>query len=668
MSARAGGVLRAASTAPAAAVLAYLAGCWPLLALGGYRPWSAALVGLPLALAAGVLVARASVRRAVELDPRAVAGVLLGALVFAALATAYASENVVLRRDPGSYALLSSWVADHGSREVPVGWEAFGGRDPALTAPSPAYYAGGDELVPQFLSGAPMAFAAGRWVAGLDGLLVVPGLLGALGVLAFGGLVARLLGGWAAVLGTWTLTLTYPVLHASRSTYSEPLALLLLAGGLALLVDAGWSGRDSRRLALAAGLVLGGATLVRVEALREVALVLPVAAVLVAQRRREGWWLGLGLGLGVALGAADGLTHAGPYLEEIRDSIVPLAAGTALVAVAGFAVAAGWAWRGVRLPASWVTRLGPLAAGGVLLVALALAVRPALSLGRQPADSLGARAVRGMQAGQDLALDGTRTYAEQTPQWVAWWLGWPTVLLAVAGCALLAWRALAVSDSWLPGRRLPAAAPVVFVLFSSAVLVLLRPGITPDHPWADRRLVPAVLPLVVLGAVAAVRALGSWRSGSLLRTRLLVAAGVLAVLVPTVTAVASLVGHATEQGEPAAVEAVCDRLEPGDVALLLDGRARREWSQPLRGLCDVPAVGVLDRTALPRLVERARAAGSRPVLVAASYPDRIAAAGVAAEKVVELRTTEDQRLLARRPSRTERLSVDLWIGFPGSDR
>ncbi|RKS71456.1 hypothetical protein CLV35_3254 [Motilibacter peucedani] len=651
---RAGRLLAVASTAPAAALMAFVGSCWPLLALDVFRPWSAALVGGPCAVVAAVVVGRASSRRAVPAHVLAVTLVLVVSAAFGVLAAVWSSDNVVLRRDPGSYALTSRWIADHGSRSVPVDWDRFGGRDPALSAPSPAYYGGGDELVPQFLSGAPMTFAVGDWVAGMRGLLVVPAVLGALGILAMGGLAVRLLGGAPAVLAAGALAAAYPVLHAARSTYSEPLAMLALLGGLALLVDAVGGARSaaSARTAAVAGLVLGLATVVRLEALREVALVVPVAAVLAAQRRREGAALGLGLLVGTAVGVADGTLLAAPYLEEVRDSLVPLAALTALLAVLGV-VGARYAVRrgGLALtpPAAAVVRWGSTAL--VLLVALGLAVRPAVSRGAQDPDGPGGRTVRAMQAAEHLALDGSRTYAEQTPHWVAWWMGWPALALAVLGIAWVVWR-----------QRLRETA-VVTVLGASAVLVLLRPGITPDHPWADRRLVPAVLPVVALGAAAGTQALARLAGrlgGRVARAgvALVVAA---AVLVPGVEATRPLWRADTEQGELGAVEQVCAQLRPTDVALLLDLRARREWSQPLRGICGVPAVGVLDRSALPRLVARARAAGSTPVLVAAGYPGRISAAGLTPVHAVHLLTSEDARLLATRPKALVRLPIDLWL-------
>jgi hypothetical protein len=218
---------------------------------------------------------------------------------------------------------------------------------------------------------------------------------------------------------------------------------------------------------------------------------------------------------------------------------------------------------------------------------------------------------------------------------------------------------------------------VLLVLLGSAVLVMLRPSITPDHPWADRRLVPAALPVVVLAAVAGTLALvrlarSAWppdrSSGPRERRIPHAVAGVcgVALLLPTVLATAPLLPFGTEAGELGAVRAVCRQLRPTDVAFLLDLRARREWSQPLRASCGVPAVGVLDRTALPRLMARARAAGRTPVLVAGTYPQRIRAAGLVPTHAVHLVTQEDRRLLHRLPHNRHTLVVDLWLSTSGS--
>src|SRR5262249_59997675 len=103
-------------------------------------------------------------------------------------------------------------------------------------------------------------------------------------------------------------------------------------------------------------------------------------------------------------------------------------------------------------------------------------------------------------------VGGGRTYAEPAMQWVSWYTGPVTLAAAWVVLAVLAARAV----RWWTGD---VAIPVpnwlgpAAVGLASTVLTLYRPGITPDHPWADRRLVPVVLPTMVLAATAGVVAL-----------------------------------------------------------------------------------------------------------------------------------------------------------------
>ena len=112
----------------------------------------------------------------------------------------------------------------------------------------------------------------------------------------------------------------------------------------------------------------------------------------------------------------------------------------------------------------------------------------------EPADP-GSKVVAGLQRRQGLPVDGGRTYAEHSVQWVAWYTG-PIALI-------VAWVVLAA----LAGHR------ASLVAGRRAGAVLARPDVrrprldgahpvpARDHartiPWADRRLVPVVLPTVM---------------------------------------------------------------------------------------------------------------------------------------------------------------------------
>ena len=225
-----------------------------------------------------------------------------------------------------------------------------------------------------------------------------------------------------------------------------------------------------------------------------------------------------------------------------------------------------------------------------------LASRPLWQTVRQSAADPGARVVAGLQLRQGLPVDGGRTYAEQSLVWMSWWLGPAALVLALVAAAALTRRALA---AWTEGRELPVWTGAFVVALGSTLLTWYRPGITPDHPWADRRLVIA-LPTVILLVVAVAAVLTRWSTHRMPAPVLVVTSVVasLALLVPTALATWPHAQERVELGESAAVERVCEAFRPGEVALMVDSRAANEWPQVLRGQCGVPALSTT--TALRR--------------------------------------------------------------------
>jgi len=292
---------------------------------------------------------------------------------------------------------------------------------------------------------------------------------------------------------------------------------------------------------------------------------------------------------------------------------------------------------------------------------------------RQSPNDPGARVVAALQLAQGLVVDGGRTYDEHSIGWTAWWVGVPALVLALAAAAWLAHRlGMVLRDGFeLPPWLAPAVVGV-----ASCALTFYRPGITPDHPWADRRLVPVVLPVVVLLATSALASLGASRKapwGHLVKQVrgigvVIAVVGVGLLAVPAALATWPVAGQRTERGEVAALGRACAAFGALDTAVLVDGRAANEWPQVLRGVCGVPSVVVRQRSGQPdagtvRAVAAAvTAAGRRPVLVSAESAQVLSGLGVTPRRVLGLRTVEDQRLLTRRPDGGAALDIDLWLG------
>ncbi|MEV0824291.1 hypothetical protein [Nonomuraea rubra] len=715
---RPGRVLATLSVLPALAVAGWLLAGLPLLLLGRFAPLPATLLGLPLAAllcwagtrrpgestagdgtardgiardgtardgiardgiarggtpsggagrggGAQVMVARAAggVLGRVRAATRQVAGVVGVAVASGVFNAIMHSEQIAVRRDPATYTQYAAWIATHGGLPIPAQTEAFGGPDPALVFESVGFYAVDGGVVPQFMPGPPMLFAIGHW---LGVPYLVPAVLGALAVLTVAGVVARLAGVRWAVVGAAAFAVSLPILYTSRTTFSEIPSLILLFGGLALAYDA--LARRERGRALLAGLVFGLAVLVRVDGLRDVLPVLAFAGLLLAMRRlrRPEGVVGPPLLVGLVAGAGVGMLAAyllaRPYLSYLSGSVRPLlfvCAGVLVLIAAGTAAAPALAR--IRLP-RWVPRTGAVL---VVLLMAALYARPWLqTVTRIPVtddDRRTAEMIMQIQRANGQPIDGTRLYFENSLHWVVWYVGAPAVLLATIAAALLVRRLLRDGSSfeWL----LPLA-----VVGWTTVTTLLRPEITPDHPWAARRLVPVVIPGMILLAtygLARLRRLTDRHGPKVLKWGMAVAV-VLVLAPPAVTSIGTAFTP-VERGEAAAVEAMCARIPANASVLIVERVTGDRFVQVVRGMCGRPAAevdrkgsgDVAPEAEVRRLIERVRAAGRVPVVLGAE--DWHVAPYGAASQVMKLVTLQDDRSLTEAPNGMWSLGMEVWM-------
>lgn len=682
--------------APALERLVVAAGLWLVLLgflgavlalLGAWVPvlgWATAVV---TAVLAGRLARVLPRPTGVGLRPGPAAALVLGVLAVTVWTGATHSEQVLPRRDSASYLQATIYLAETGSRPVAIDPGTIGGpqtlAEDGLTLEAPAFYGTGSPddpaVQPQFMPGPAVAYSLPWWAGGASATLWAPAVAGGLALLALGLLVARTISPWAAAPAAVLVGACFPWLHTARSTYSEPLAALTLGAGflaLTLLVRAAEDARPgsapqewTRRAALLAGALVGGTSIVRIDALRETMLLIPVAALLLARGR--GWARPLLVGaLATTLaGFAVAGVMSWRYLGEIGSSLVPLVGLVVLMSLGCWGLLR-LSRRGLSSPA-WLSAHCPaLLAGSVLLVGVLLALRPLVLVTRQDPRDPGAMYVARMQAELGLPVDGGRTYAEHSVDWLAWWVGPATLVIALVTLTVLAH---ALGRWWTQGGSLPSWGAALVVATGSTVLTLVRPGITPDHPWADRRLLvalPLALVLALAGAVWAAawtrRRRGSLAGGAVLAALLAVTA------VPTALATWPHRSERVEQGGLAAAATYCAALRPDDVVLAVDDWAVNHWTQVTRGMCGVPALATTGRlrddpgrvlAAAQRLDERVRARGGRVLLVAHREPQTLERLGATdVRTVLDTTLMEDPHVLTERPERLDPLRLTVWTG------
>jgi len=267
---------------------------------------------------------------------------------------------------------------------------------------------------------------------------------------------------------------------------SEPLAMLAWLTAIALFAF-------GRRRWYWVPCVVFAASIVRIDALL-LGPVLVVARLAHASLRvppidvRGTRMFALSMLAAVALAIAWHALLDARYLRDGLDYLAPLVVATIVAAGATFAGAAAYrVWRGKR--ARTVAAIAAITA--IVLCVYCLWIRP---------DIMPFATIH-----YGTPLDGTRDFREDSLRNLGVYVGWPLLLLAVAGMAA------AIVRFANPAASLGERALVLCGLAYCALYVY-APLVSPDHPWAIRRFVPVVIPVTIAFAVFALRDLARKRS------------------------------------------------------------------------------------------------------------------------------------------------------------
>jgi hypothetical protein len=651
-------------------------------------------------------------------------GVPVGALLatvaiaagFGVWQAALRSDQVFGVGDPSVYLQYGYWIAKHGTARIPTLASSFG-TSGGLVFTSTGFSVSGGVLTPAFLPGLPLVLAAGTWLSGLGGALLMPAVLGGCAVLSFGGVVGRLAGGRWAPVGALVLAVSLPEIYVSRTPFSEPLVQVLLFGGLCMFIDSFGVVGGGLAVAGLGGLALGLTVLTWIGSLSILLPVFPMLAWLFVARRRQAAPFGIGLFVGIAIGLSAALTLGRSYLSTASTElhVFGLAAagfGVATALIAPLAVpevrarvwrvftrrlrAVGLAGEEITLPSlAMVVQWAAVALPVVALIVLAF--RPYVETVRGQTSPTLAREVAALQRMAGLPVDGLRQYYEQSFNWVLWYLGVPAVLLACAGAAVLGRRLVRAGidrGSSLVAARLWAL-PFLIIAWSVGT-VLWDPGVAPWQPWASHRLVPVVLPGLVL--------FGIWAS-----SRLTVRAAALGASRPTVTLVAiccvlalaipplvtslnpgivarAAVGRyssglskfvsrvrlrgvgaaSTYAGSVTAASSLCVSIGPSASVVFVNASTAAEFAPTVRVLCGVPTASMAagsSSASVEQVATSIERTGRRPVLLGSSRAS-VSLFGVVPRRVVSLRTTGDAMVLTGPPAGNWPVSYTVWMASP----
>jgi hypothetical protein len=522
-------------------------------------------------------------------------------VAFGVFQAVFQSQFVIVQYDAASYMQTANWIAGHGTTIIPQNAQFFG-HTSSITFAGAAYYQVGNHIVPQFMAGLPMLLSLGFWAGGASLALFWAPVLGALAIFTFGGLVARLVGPRWAPFAALAIGVTLPMQYVSRDTWSEPLALIFLVGGLSLWIDSQCTDRgqddagswrshwrqharsSSHVLAGVAGLLLGLTFLIRLDGPADIMFVVPYCGLLILRRQRQAVPLIAGLILGTMYGSVDAAFLTAPYLIPGNTVSVAGMCAAVIALFIGTIVAVRWLRRrGSELRDQPKPRL--IHAVGVLpfVVTAVFLLRPYVERGWH--------------------TDYLHVYAPLSLHWIYWYTGLSTIAFAVIAYAML-------------GRRcIKGQAPVwvlpILVFACATVEFLYQPGITPHQPYASRRLVPAVLPGLILLAVW----LASWlaqksRVVHLVevpdflkrapRALVIVCCAGAICVPPAIGNFGGLSFKRTFLGEISAVDKVCQGIPKGSSVLIIDYNMMDGFGQAIRGMCNVPVAAV--HTTIPESV------------------------------------------------------------------
>lgn len=490
------------------------------LILASYNVYSI-ILGFIVACAASVVVYRplvAATRTPTKEGKIVLSIVFIFAIIWTGFNALYTAQHLHTNRDPATYLVAGMWLVNNETTQMPASGimtDVDGVRENSAGFHRDNHNLDeylqpqGNHLLPILLS------VFGK----IDERLVykMMPIFGGLALIAVFGFARLLMRDRWALVAVVALGLSLPLIYFSRDTYTEPLAMTFIFGALSALVLAARAKTGASWLWGSAGLLAGAGALVRIDAPLAMAGVIAGAGLALIFTIRSDGWRALGrftifmaaLCAAVGVGLTDVYLLSSHYMYSQWDRLWPQYAvlGVELVVILAVALKARFMPRAMEFLHVITKNWRAIAAVVfVIIISLFLASRPLwmeseryrplplterLQEEEYIAEHLYAPSMSAEEAG---VINSSRDYAEQTVNWMIWYIGPVLVVLSVIGFSVAAYRAATTRNIiWVSALA---------TIFAVGVLYFSAPNINVDQIWASRRFLPAVIPgIAIFGAL-----------------------------------------------------------------------------------------------------------------------------------------------------------------------
>ena len=612
-----------------------------------------------------------------------------GVLVWVLMNAVFSFQHLQMNRDPATYANAGLWLINSESIEIPrdkvfkVSYSDD--RSPGMHfVPGEKAELGnwtnmhtqGAHLLPAYLG------LSGR-AGGPSFMLHVAPIFGGTAILALYTLIRSFMKPKWALIGAMVFACSLPLVYFSRDTYTEPIAATFVMGGLAVLTMALRQKTKNLGLWFVAGLLVSAGSMARIDIYMVIApVLLSLFALLYIINREERKSLYPKLGVFLAglitsglVGYFDYQQLSSDYFRDVSDElyfIIAAVLGVIVIGLIGLVVEQRTSVLNNTVN-NHTKKVAIVASGLVLLLSLTIALQPIwrTAYSNKVAKTITLIEARGITPSTHI-VDGkevTRTFDELTPMWLVWYIGPVISVLAIGGLTIATYRIIYRKEYYL--------LPVTVVVLAVSTIYLYEARIFPDQIWASRRLLPVIMPGIIVFGVYVLSLLWSVPKNKLFGANPKVVVSVLSTLAVILPLLVSLPFATLRESTPQLnkIQDVCEATSQ-DTAVFWIGHEAKTLSQATRTLCETTAEAYKpaekgdpkfpSQAQFAELSSIAAASGKR-VMVAFHVVNNDTS-GLTEQQVANMtlvHNADEQKMeqtILRPPFRTDRYNLKVFVG------